>query len=462
MDNDQARAWLVKQGREWLQDPVKFVRQVFGVEPSPQQSEVLKALAIPGSKITVKSGHGVGKSAVLSWAMIWFLLLHPTCKIPCTAPTAHQLFDVLWAEAAKWIKRMPRGLQLELNQSSDKLTIKGQEATRFAVARTARPENPEALQGFHDDYLLFLLDEASGIPDAVFTVAEGAMSGPNARIIMVSNPTQTTGYFFESFHKARDMWTRFTFSCLDSALVTKEYIARMAQRYGEDSDIYKIRVLGEFPSSSLSQFIATSIVNDAVGRDLELSSYTFAPIVIGVDVARYGDDRSCIIIRQGLQLLKIFTYTKKDLMTLCGYISEQIEIHKPQCVFIDEIGLGSGVVDRLRQLNYRNIIGVNVAKAALHPDKSHNLRAEIWGNMRDWLIAGGSIPNNADLIDDLTGVEYFFDAKNRLQMEGKDELKARGLASPDLADALALTFAATVSVQQEGSGYRPPDKSMVA
>lgn len=190
--------------------------------------------------------------------------------------------------------------QSQIIIKSDRVERKDNGKNNFAVARTARRENPDAMQGFHADNLLFIIDEASGVDEKVFEVARGALSTPNARVVMTANPTQTTGYFYQSHHKNRDNWTRLTFSCLDSPLVDESYARDIASEYGEDSDMYRVRVLGEFPSSSIMQLIPVEVVQTAMGRHYPENIYAHAPVILGVDVSYFGDDRCSIFKRQGL------------------------------------------------------------------------------------------------------------------------------------------------------------------
>ncbi len=207
--------------RACYDSPADFARVMFGLTPTDQQWSFLDAIAQPGSRVGVRSGHGTGKSTALAMAAIWFLSTRRDALIPCTAPTAHQLQDVLWREIRRLIALMDEDIQKHYLISSDRITLKG--SAGMVVARTARPEKPDALQGFHAPEILFIIDEAAGVADAVFEVARGALSTPNARVAMAANPTRLNGYFYSAFHAARDSWTRLQFSCLDSPLVGPEY-----------------------------------------------------------------------------------------------------------------------------------------------------------------------------------------------------------------------------------------------
>lgn len=442
---------LIEHVRLWRTDPVLFVHEALGAQPSDQQERAIGAFARSGARVAIKSGHGTGKSALMAWLILWALVCFDDVKCPVTAPTAHQLQDVLWAEVRKWGARLPSLWKSELEVTSEQVRFKT--SPGFAVARTGRKENPEALQGFHAANLFFFCDEASGIADVVFSVAQGTLSTEGARIILAANPTRTSGYFFNAFHRDRDRWTRFTFSSAESPYVSADYVKEIAETYGAESDMYRVRVLGEFPNTSDLQFIPTNAVEAAAGRHLREDLYGFAPVILGVDVARYGDDRSVIFKRQGLASFILWQGRGVDTMTLADRVASFEEEHKADAVMVDGTGVGAGVVDRLRQMGRRPIC-VEAAGASLLSN-CLNKRAEMWWRLRDWLKDGGAIPCDADLKDDLTAPEYSFTTSGKCQVEKKADMKRRGLPSPDLADALALTFAAPVRTTVDRRGLRP-------
>jgi len=440
----------------WRDDPVDFVKDMFGINPSVQQGLMLSAAGKPGARVAVKSGHGTGKSTALAWLVLWGLVCYSDIKIPCTAPTAHQLSDILLAEIEKWKAKMIEPWKSSININKEGVNLVG--SLGFAVMRTGRKENPEALQGFHADTLVFLIDEASGIDEGVYEVARGTLSTPSARIVMASNPTRATGYFYNAFHRGRDNWDLFTFSCIDSPFVAKQYINEMREEYGEDSDIYRVRVLGEFPKGGDLQFIPTDSVTQSAKRYYDEKAYDFAPLLLGCDVAYFGGDKSVVYLRQGLHARRLFAVQGIEPAEFAGHIAALWDEHRADAVFIDGTGVGAGVVSSLRLMG-RKPINVMFAGASSDP-VYHNKRAQCWGLMKNWLKEGW-IPQDDRLKDDLIGPEYSYTMTGKIVLERKEDMKKRGIASPDDADALALTFAEPVLAQRRRgsvglvSAYQP-------
>ncbi len=426
----------------WQKDPVAFAHRVFGFEPTHQQKPVMMEFAKPGAHIAVKSGHGVGKSTLMALLGIWLVLLFKNTKCAATANSGPQLKDVFMAEIGRLIGKAHPWVKDQLDPTSMRLAVKGAEATQFLSARTARPDKPDALQGFHADHMGFFIDECFGISDKVFEVASGSLSTPGSRVIMCGNPTATSGYAFEAFHKNKHLWKTFTFSCLDSPLVSKEYIEDMKKQYNEDSDIYKVRVLGEFPSSSVNQLINRTLAEAASLREYNTHATAFAPVIIGVDCAWEGDDRSSIVLRQGLHSKILGVYRNIDNMRLGGLVDQCWTKYNADACFID-IGWGAGVVSFLRNVG-RNPIAVNFGGSALSEEYS-NKRTEMWCELKKWLEEGGQIDPNQDLIEDLVSPEVYFMNNGKKILEKKVDMKKRGLQSPDIGDSLALTFAAPVT-----------------
>lgn len=437
---------------EYRDDPVKFVREVLGATPLPYQAEFLQAIADGERKMSVRSGHGTGKSTSASWAMLWYVLLRFPNKVVVTAPTSGQLFDALFAELKRWINELPDQLKPMLTVKSDRVELAAAPSEAFISARTSRAETPEALAGVHSENVLLVVDEASGVPEKVFEAAAGSMSGHAATTILLSNPTRSSGTFFESQTRlSGTYWTR-RWSCVDSPLVSEEFVDEMRLRYGEESNAFRIRVLGEFPLADDDTIIPFHLVEAATQRDIELDED--AQTVWGLDVARFGSDKTVLAKRQGNVITEVNGWQGLDLMQTVGRVKAEYDglpSHlRPREIMVDVIGMGGGVVDRLRELNVP-VRGVNVAESPSMGDTYTNLRAELWFKMRGWLEQrGAKLPKNEQLIAELTSIRYSFASSGKMKAEGKDDMRKRGLSSPDYADAVCLTLASDAATALGG------------
>ncbi len=435
-------------------NPVLFVREVLNTEPDTWQIEFLNHIAAGNRRISVRSGHGVGKSTASAWAMLWYLFLRFPVKIVVTAPTSSQLYDALFAEVKRWVKVLPPVLFDQLEVKQDRIEMKDANNEAFISARTSRAEQPEALQGVHSDNVMLVADEASGIPEQVFEAAAGSMSGHAAVTLLLGNPVRSSGFFFDTHNRLAGDWITMKVSCTDSPRVSEAYIEEMKARYGEESNAYRIRVLGEFPRSDDDTVIPMELLELAMNRDVEASKH--ATLVWGLDVARFGSDRSALCKRQGNAVLEpIKTWKNLDLMQLTGAVVAEFEIlvpsQRPQEILVDSIGLGAGVVDRLKELGLP-ARGINVAESPAMGGTYRNLKAELWHKAKAWLESRDCrMPKDEALIAELATVRYSFTSNGKIQIEGKDELKKRGMASPDRADAFCLTFASDAVIGMYGS-----------
>lgn len=439
--------------QRYRDDPVAFVEHVLKVKTQPWQAEMLRAVASGERKISIRSGHGVGKSTAASWVMLWYLITRYPVKIVVTAPTSAQLFDALFAELKRWINELPYALKEILDLKSDRVSHKAAPSEAFISCRTSRAETPEALQGVHAENVLLICDEASGIPEAVFEAAAGSMSGSHACTILLGNPTRSSGFFFDTHHRqAGEWWTR-KVSCVDSDLVSTEYVDEMKVRYGEESNAYRVRVLGDFPARDDDTAIPLELVEAAQTREVEVTADE--PIIWGLDVARFGSASSVLCKRQGRQILAMQTWRGLDLMQLTGAVVAEFESCQPRqepiTICVDSIGVGGGVCDRLRELGLP-AIGVNTSESPALRVTYLNLRAELWFKLKAWLEARDvSLPKDDHLLAELVAVKYKFTSSGKLQIESKDEMRKRGLSSPDRADAVCLTFAVEAATVIHGS-----------
>ena len=429
--------------KRYRNDPVAFVEQVLNQSPDPWQKEFLNAVASGERKISIRSGHGTGKSTAASWVMLHYLITRYPVKIVVTAPTSAQLFDALFAELKRWVNVCPVAIKELLEVKSDRVSLKAAPSEAFISCRTSRAETPEALQGVHADNVLLICDEASGIPEAVFEAAAGSMSGEHASTILLGNPTRSSGFFFDTHHRmANDWWTR-KVSCIDSPRVSDDYVSEMAKRFGEESNAYRVRVLGEFPQRDDDTAIALELVESAQRRDVIITDDE--PMIWGLDVSRFGSDRSALAKRRGRELVAIQTWQGLDLMQLTGAVVAEYESLQPRKqpvqINVDSIGLGGGVCDRLRELGLP-AVGINSSESPSSKQTYINLRCELWFKVKAWLEGRDcALPRDDDLLAELVSAKYKFTSSGKMQLESKDAMRKRGLRSPDLADALCLTFA---------------------
>jgi phage terminase large subunit len=443
LSDDDVQA-LKDKIEEWRKGgPALFAKEALGATPTEQQWEASKAI-VERRKVSIRSGHGTGKSAFMAWCVLWFPICYFPCKVPCTAPTSHQLQDVLWAEVAKWHARLTeRILELgsQFSWSSERYGMIDRPQESFAVARTSRPEKPEALQGFHSENILFLIDEASGVPEKVFEVAEGALSTDGAFVLMAANPTREDGYFYQSHHKMRSRWAALHWDGEESPMVSKNYIEDMRIKYGVDSPIYQVRVKGNFATAA-DGVIPLHLCMSA--KDRQVEAYTKAVEVWGLDVARFGDDSTALAKRRGnVQPEPTKEWFGKDTMQTVGILKNEYDraIVKPSSINIDVIGIGAGVVDRAKELGLP-VVGINVAEASSVQEQYSRLRDELWFKGREWLDARDcKLADDDALIAEMTTVKYSILSNGKIKVESKDEMKRRGVTSPNRADAWLMTFA---------------------
>jgi len=431
-----------KWQREVLQDLAEHIKQNNG------------KVDFDTFRMATSSGRGIGKSALVSWLVIWMLTTRIGSTTIVSANSEAQLRSVTWAEITKWLSMamnthwfevsatrvMPAKWLTELVERDLKL------GTRYwgVEGRLWSAENPDSYAGVHNfSGVMLVFDEASGIDDSIWSVASGFFTEntPNRFWLAFSNPRRNSGYFYESFHSKRDFWKNKIVDARTVEGTDKAVYQQIIDEYGADSAQAHVEVFGEFPSASDDQFIGSDIVDEAMTRDKykDLS----APIILGVDPARFGADSTVIAVRQGRDIIAIKRYKGDDTMETVGRIIECMEEYKPVLVNIDEGGLGAGVVDRLKEQRYK-VKGVNFANKSKNMMMYGNKRAEMWGDMKEWLRSA-SIPKDRSLKTDLISPLMKPDSKGAIFLESKKDMKARGLASPDAADAIALTFAYPVA-----------------
>lgn len=459
-------------------EPFYFAQKVLGFEADKWQKNALASLAA-SSKVAVKSGQGVGKTGIEAVAMLWFLCCFPYSRVVATAPTRQQLHDVLWAEAYKWIGNSPL-LSDILAWTKTRISLKKEGERWFAVARTAtRPEN---MQGYHENNMLFIVDEASGVADPIMEAILGTLSGVNNKLLMCGNPTRTSGTFFDAFNADRSQYCLLTVSSRDSARTSKENIEALERKYGKDSNVVRVRVDGLFPRQEDDVFIRLDWLEGSVSTELSeatakaLGEYTGedghkAPrdssgvevLTIGCDVARFGGDKTCIGYRVNEVVRFYAKYSGQDTTWTASKIVELYRLmrrwypdyKKPIFVRVDDGGVGGGVIDQLRSFKRcepsvyegMEITPVNFGRRLKHRYYDDST-TYMMGVVRDLISPFDEegrekepeiiLPNDNDLIGQLSCRKYAFTSNAKQRVESKEEMKKRGLSSPDEADCVLL------------------------
>ena len=473
---------LVQLAAETAVDPLRFVLAAFpwgepGIDlehiaaPEAWQTDVLRqvgaGVAPPSRRVrlAVAAAHGVGKSALASWLILWAMTTCPDTRVLVLANTAEQVLKRTFSELARWHNRCLWKPWFDLAATALVSTDPDHARTWRADAVTWSADRPEAVAGLHNagKRVLVLIDEASSVPDQIWASLQGAMSDADTDLLFVAmgNPTRLSGAFFDCFHKDRSRWITRQVDARDVRITDKEQLADHIEAYGEDSDFVRVRVRGLFPRAEAAQFIPADVIKGARKRDV--TTFLDDPLIMGCDIARQGGDSTVLAFRKGLDARSTpwITFRSADLMQVAAAIMDAAHRYRVDAIFVDAGGIGAGVYDRLMQLGIRGVMPVQFGgkpdRYELVTMKCKNKRAEIWSSMRDWL-AMGAIPNDLpDLVTDLASPMFGHDGADALVLERKVDMKKRGLASPDHADALACTFAYFVPPRANAGGpYERP------
>lgn len=469
---------IAKQLAEYRHDPLKFVMYAYpwgeagtpldGVDgPQPWQIETLDTIGkrlrenpYQPIRIARSSGHGIGKSALVSWLTAWALGTCPNTRVMITANTQQQLMTKTWAEMSVWHNRSIIKHWFDFQTRSMSYCLApGFQHTWKADAVTWSVSNTEAFAGLHNkgNRIVIIIDEASAVIDQIWEVIEGALTDVDTEIIwcVFGNPTRNTGRFRECFRRHRSLWDAKQIDSREVQITNKDLIQSWAETYGVDSDFFRIRVTGEFPNASSAQLIPTDVVHEAQKRQYEYNVRDNQPKILGIDLAMMGDDSSVVYLRQGLYSKRLLKFYGKSVENetdftkiLTNRLSDIIHREKPDKVFIDRGSFGRAIIDLLVERGHRCIEGVDFGGSPTDGDTYANKRIEMWDRMRLWLVEGGMLPRaNAadnegyDIENDLISPEYYYNSRGKMLLERKQDMKQRGLSSPDDGDALALTFA---------------------
>jgi phage terminase large subunit len=440
-------------------DPLKFVTNVLGATPEPWQAEALGHLGNGSKRLAIRSGHGIGKTTFESWAILWWLFTRTPSGILVTANSQDQLRDTVMRTIGQWVRAMPDTMSNLVEITAQRMWLKPLPESNWLTARTASRENPEALQGLHEKNMLVVLEEASAIPEEVIELGQGILSTEGSVVVMVGNPTRTSGYFYDAFHSQRDRWTTMHVSSEDVPRA-RGHIDDIVSRYGRDSNAFRVRVSGEFPVSDDDVVIPLHLMEAAIDRPVvSLEGYK---VTWGVDPARFGSDASCLCKRRGNQILEpVKRWRNRDVMQLAGVLQSEYEDTpedlRPHVICIDSIGLGAGVYDAARHLGLP-VRAVNVSERPANRRQYQLLRDELYFRMREWFEGQACVmPDDADLISELSDVKYAILPTGKTKVESKADIKKRIGRSPDKADALMMTFGAGLDLLGEETYDRYDD-----
>lgn len=480
---DEMAFWL----KRWYRSPLAYVIECIGDVPTHQQAEILKAFE-HHQFIAVKSGHGIGKTRLEGWIANWFLDTR-ALRVPVTGPAGDQLKDIVWPEILTIGKRKWPWLAEQYDGTSEELRYREAPENHRAILRTARIDNDDALQGFHK--VLFIIDEASGVRDKTFEVAEGAFGDPENYGLMMGNPTKLSGYMYNVFHR-RDFWYTLSFSSENSLIdqtyrytyvapdgeikviecqgrQTRQWIKNMRDKYGINSNVYKYRVLGEFANRSGDQMIEERWIQNVFSNPIPKKDDAAAKPKrrMGIDPAWTGEDDTGVVIREGDHVLHAESWHGFDLVESFNRLKVLWDEWKVDVGHIDTVGVGAGLYDMFRHANFRGAIGYPVvrvhASERAPEDKDGDcktLRDWLWWKSRKYfrtrVVRFAGLPGDDDwrkLRDELLAPTYKI-SNGKVIAESKDDMKKRGLKSPNLADALNTTFYQDYDLFRET--YRAP------
>lgn len=456
---------LAKEVSAWRTNPVKFVRDVFNVEPDEWQQDVLMSFPVH-NRLAMKASKGCGKSTVLSWLAWNFLATRLYPKIAATSISGDNLADGLWTEMAKWQSKSPLLTKL-FHWTKTRIVLKEAPEQWWMSARSwpkgaDSSQQANTLAGLHAEYLLFILDEVGGIPDAVMAAAEaGLATGIETKILMAGNPTHRTGPLYRACTTERKLWnvTEITSdpkSPKRAPRVSMQWAQEQIDKYGADNPWVKVNVFGEFPDASINSLLGPDEVMNAMNRRVNKEDFDFAQKRIGVDVARFGEDMTVLFPRQGLMSFKPVEMRNARSQDIASRIALAKSKWNSELELIDGTGgFGAGVIDMLLQAGHSPLEIHFSGKA--DDSRYLNKRAEMWFRMAEWIKKGGSLPNIPDLVRELTEPTYTFQ-NGKFQIEPKDQIKERLGFSPDRADALGLTFAIAELPSRLNSVLAPQSK----
>ena len=450
MDTDEIAQHLLSERDYYRTHIVEFCKVILGFEPDEQQTLVLEAVQ-NNPRVAVKSGHGTGKTACASVILLWFLFCYGSSKVITTAPTWRQVKEVLWNEIHKWAANCFWFKDYQVNFLETKL---GFNNDWFAIGVSSN--KPDNLQGFHAENILYIIDEANGVDESIFGAIEGTLT-TNAKMLMISNPVNPIGYFYDAFSKHKDFWKTITLSCMKSKFVLPSWIEDRKKEWGEDSPIYQARVLGEFPEEGEDILIPLRWVERAIGTNVEGFAVPLhssdSVMQIGADIARFGSNYSVIVTIEYqdksdvIVVRDVSSHSKKDEFFTAGRIIQMDDKWHVNKLQVDDAGLGGGVTTYLKHSHLTNkVVPINFGSAS-NDEKFLNLKAQMFWYMRTLFeqnrvvfATGISDKDLNRFLSQLPQLRYEFTQNQKIKMTDKSDMTDDVTDSPDWADALAIAL----------------------
>lgn len=452
-----------------LQDPSYFTQRILNKSLWPVQAEILKSVR-DNARTAVRSCHGIGKTFTAAMCILWFLYTHKKAIVLSTAPTWRQVEKLIWKEIRSAYREAIIPLGGNLLPKAPELHLIHDEWYAAGLSTN----EPDRFQGFHEEHILVVVDEAAGVNLEIYEAIEGILTSSGARLLLIGNPTSIGTPFYDAFTKplgyrtfhvsaydtpnftacgitpediASGAWQGKAQEILYPRLITPQWVSDRYKAWGESSAPYQVRVMGNFPEQGEDTLIPLLWIELAMERWEEMPESR--PVQLGVDVAAYGSDKTVIAVRKGNKLTELNVYSQKNTRETAGLVHQKAVEHSTKKIAVDEIGIGRGVVDSLEEEGFDDV-GVNVAEKSSDLERYHNLRAELWCKFRELLDPDKdpiALPNDDELLSELASVKYKVDARGAIQIESKEDMKKRLGHSPDRADAVVLAFSST---QHEG------------
>ena len=455
-----------KDFKQKLQDPSYFTRKILNKELWPVQAEILRSVR-DNMRTAVRSCHGIGKTFTAAMCILWFLYTRPKAIVLSTAPTWRQVEKLIWKEIRSAYRESAIPLGGNLLPKTPELHLIHDEWYAAGLSTN----EPDRFQGFHEEHILVVVDEAAGVNLEIYEAIEGILTSSGARLLLIGNPTAIGTPFYDAFTKAigyktfhvsaydtpnftsagitpediaNDTWQEKAQEVPYPRLITPQWVSDRYKAWGESSAPYQVRVMGNFPQQGEDTLIPLLWIELAMERWEDTPEGQ--PVQLGVDVAAFGSDKTVIAVRKGQKVTALNVYSQKNTRETAGLVRHHAQENETRKVAVDEIGIGRGVVDSLEEDGF-NDVGVNVAERASDPERYHNLRAELWYTFRELLDPDKdpiALPPDDELLSELASVKYKVDARGAIQIESKEDMKKRLGHSPDRADAVVLAFANTV------------------